>query len=570
MALPPPPHPGVFGPAERHSRRSLALVALGALLGGGTASASAPGAQGRIALPTTAQREWQDLEVGMFVHFAPNTWEGKEYDDLKTPLSAIDPHQLDTDEWAAVAESFGARYVVLVAKHVGGFCLWPTETSDYSIRSTPWRDGRGDVVGDLARSCRKRGLGFGVYLSPADRKHGAGLGGRCATPAAQKAYDALYRRQLEEVLSRYGPVVEVWFDGSLVVAVGDILEKWAPRAMVFQGPHATIRWVGNEDGFAPYPAWNSIGREDAATGIATALHGDPHGDVWLPDEVDVSLRRPSWFWSPTNQANLLSLGQLLEIYYRSVGRGAQLLLNVTPDPTGRIPAADRHRLEAFGREVRRRFGRSIAETAGSGDTVTLELPRARFLDHVILMEDLEGGERVRRFEVEARTGGNWVPIARGTAIGHERILPIPRARLSAVRLRVLESVGAPRLRRLAVFDTGSLPPPTWDAPTRVWAEDDVGRVATGAFTLDVTRAADEARSYRLRFVAEGGEPLALEAVGVRLDGVAQPGLLRPEPDDAGSFLLTLPSLGRKVELVGRLLSPGAAILLLQKAEGVNH
>jgi alpha-L-fucosidase len=337
--------------------------------------------------------------------------------------------------------------------------------------------------------------------------------------------------------------------------------------MIFQGPHATIRWVGNENGFAPYPAWDAVRREDARTGVATALHGDPDGDVWLPNEVDVSLRRPSWFWSPTNHANVLSLDQLLEIYYRSVGRGAQLLLNVTPDPTGRIPRADRQRLEAFGREVRRRFGRSVAETAGSGETVALELRRAHFLDHVILMEDLAGGERVRRFVVEGRTGGRWVPLAEGTAIGHERILPIPRARLAAVRVRVLESVGEPRLRRLAVFDTGSPPPPTWDAPARAWAADDVGRVATGAFTLDVTKAADEARSYRLRFVPRGGGSLALEGVGVRLDGVAPPDLLRPEPGHAGSFLLTLPSLGGKVELVGRLLSPGAATVLLQKVAG---
>ena len=468
----PPPPPDAVAPAPRRARRRVRLVPpvplaplvlLSIVLAGRAASPAPPGSEGPAARPTAAQREWQDLEVGMFVHLAPNTWEGREYDDLKTPLSAIDPRDLDTDEWADVAESFGARYVVLVAKHAGGFCLWPTETTDYSIRGTPWRGGRGDVVGDLARSCRKRGLGFGLYLSPTDRKHGASGGGRCATAAAQEAYDTLYRRQLEELLSRYGPVVEVWFDGSLVVPVGDILQKWAPRAMVFQGPHATIRWVGNEDGFAPYPAWNAVRREDAATGVATAVHGDPEGDVWLPNEVDVSLRRPSWFWSPTNHANLLSLDQLLEIYYRSVGRGAQLLLNVTPDTTGRIPLADRQRLEAFGRDVRRRFGRSVAETAGSGDIVTLELRRARLLDHVLLMEDLAGGERVRRFVVEARTGGDWVLIGEGTAIGHERILPIHRARLAAVRVRVLESVGEPRLRRLAVFDTGSSPPPTWDA-----------------------------------------------------------------------------------------------------------
>jgi alpha-L-fucosidase len=520
--------------------------------------------EGPAACPSPAQAAWQDLEVGMFVHFAPNTWRGRESDDLSTPLSEIDPEDLDTDEWAAVAESFGARYVVLVAKHVGGFCLWPTATTDYSIAHTPWRGGHGDVVGDLAASCRKRGLAFGVYLSPADRTHGAEVGGRCASPEAQRAYDELYRRQLTEVLTRYGPLVEVWFDGSLVVPVGDLLAAHAPDAMVFQGPQATIRWVGNEQGFAPYPAWNAVRAADARTGIATALHGDPDGEVWLPNEVDVSLRRPNWFWSPTNDINLLSLDQLLEIYYRSVGRGAQLLLNVTPDPTGRIPHADRQRLEELGRELRRRFGTSVAETSGAGETLTLELPHRGWVDHLVLMEDLAGGERVRRFVVEARAGGGFIPIGGGTAIGHERILPIRRAEVDAVRVRIVESVGEPRLRRVAAFDTGSVPPPTWDDPVEVWAADEAGRVARGGFVLDVTRLADKARTYRVRFVAQGVTPPEVEHLEVRLGALAQPDLLSPEPDRPGSFLLTLPSLHGPVELSGELRAPDGATVLLQK------
>jgi alpha-L-fucosidase len=514
------------------------------------------------ARPAPEQREWQDLEVGMFVHFAPNTWQDREYDDLSTPLATIDPASLDTDEWAAAAESFGARYVVLVAKHGGGFCLWPTATTDYSIAGTPWRGGRGDVVGDLAASCRRKGLAFGLYLSPVDRREGAEVGGRCATPEKQKAYDALYRRQLQELLTRYGPVAEIWFDGSIVVPVGDILWKHAPKAMIFQGPHATIRWVGNERGFAPYPAWNAARAEDAKTGIATAMHGDPDGDVWLPNEVDVSLRRPHWFWSTTNHVNLMSLKQLIEVYYRSVGRGAQLLLNVTPDRTGRIPQADRERLAELGREVRRRFTRSVAETGGEGDTVTLELRRARRLDHAVLMEELAGGERVRRFVLEGRRGGEWMALGEGTAIGHKRILAFPPRELEAVRLRAEESVGRPRIRRLAVFDTGSTPPPTWNDPVDVWAADEAGRVAGGDFVLDITKLADEARTYRVRFVARDGVRVDVSGLEVRLAGVAQPHLLRLERGHADSFLLTLPGLGQKVEITGR--SKSAASVLLQK------
>ena len=215
--------------------------------------------------------------MGMFIHFAPNTWQGVEQDNLSTPLSEINPKLLNTDQWASTAVDLGAKYIVFVAKHSGGFCMWQTETTDYGIRNTPWRGGHGDVLADVSASCRKFGLKLGVYVSPRDAKHGAGIGGLCKTPAQQKIYNALYRRQLTEVLSRYGSMVEIWFDGSNVIPVGDILERYAPHAMIFQGPHATIRWAGNEDGFVPYPAWNSISAADAKTGVATALNSDPNG-----------------------------------------------------------------------------------------------------------------------------------------------------------------------------------------------------------------------------------------------------------------------------------------------------
>ena len=167
-------------------------------------------------------------------------------------------------------------------------------------------------MADLARSCAKRGLKLGVYLSPRDDSLGAGQSGRCATPESQAVYDQLCRRQLTELLTRYGPMVEIWFDGSSIVPVGDILARHAGTAMIFQGPHATIRWVGNEDGFSPYPAWNSLPNADAKTGIATSMHGDPSGDTWMPNEVDVSIRRPNWFWHTDNEKNLLTTDQLIE------------------------------------------------------------------------------------------------------------------------------------------------------------------------------------------------------------------------------------------------------------------
>ncbi len=449
----------------------------------------------RVAAPTAAQAAWQDLAVGMFIHFAPNTWQDREYDDLSTPLSEINPEKLDTDQWVDAAVKMGAKYIVFVAKHAGGFCMWQTETTDYAINERAWRGGKGDVLGDLAASCRKRGIALGVYLSPQDARQGAGTGGRCKTPAAQETYNKVYRQQLTEVLSRYGQFVEVWFDGSIVVPVGDILERYAPGAMVFQGPHATIRWVGNEDGFAPYPAWNGLRDVDARTGIATAMHGDPDGQAWRPNEVDVSLRRPNWFWSTTNHARILSLDQLMEIYYRSVGRGANLLLNVTPDRRGLIPDADVARLEEFGNEVRRRFGRPLAERAGSGTSIELPLKALARIDHVILQEDTSKGERVRQYAIEGHTDGVWTPLGSGTAIGQMRIQPVGPRMVDAVRLVVGRAAAEPQIRRLAVFATGAAPPPAWNDQARAWSADAVGRWKDNAATIDITKKIDAAAQY---------------------------------------------------------------------------
>jgi len=386
----------------------------------------------------------------MFIHFAPNTWQDQEYDDLSTPLTKINPAQLDTDQWVRVAESMGAKYIIFVAKHVGGFCWWQTETTDYSVKSIPWRDGKADVMAMLAESCRRRGMKLGVYISPADRKHGADVGGRCKTPAEQTRYNAIYRRQITELLSRYGELIEVWFDGSCIIDVGDLLKKYVPKAMIFQGPQATIRWVGNEDGVAPYPAWNSLPLAAAKSGVATVADSRPEGDAWMPLECDARFRS-TWFWNTKNANTLKSLDQLLDMYDKSVGHGAVLLLNHTPDPSGRIPEADVKRAAEFGAELKRRFGKSIAETSGRGETIELDLGKARTVDHIIAMEDIRRGERVRSYIIETLVDGKWQEICRGTAIGHKKIDRFAPLMASNIRLRVLGSAAPPIIRKFAAY-----------------------------------------------------------------------------------------------------------------------
>jgi alpha-L-fucosidase len=517
-----------------------------------------------LAQPTPQQRAWQDLEMGMFVHFAPNTWQDLESDDLSTPLSKINPAKLDTDQWVATAQAAGARYVVFVAKHQGGFCMWQTHTTDYGIRNTPWKNGKGDVLADIATSCRKHGVPLGVYVSPRDDHFGAATGGICKTPQLQKRYDEMYREQLTEVFSRYGELVEIWFDGSTKTPVGDLLRKYQPRAMVFQGPQATIRWVGNEDGFAPYPCWNGIDGAEARSGTATALDGDANGDTWLPNEVDVSIRRPNWFWSTTNANKVLTLDQLLSIYYRSVGRGAQLLLNIPANRDGLLSKPDCEVAGAFGKEIKRRFGTSIAETRGNGRTIVLPLQKPMRVDTVILQEDTKLGERVRAYTLDGQVNGQWKRLATGSAIGQKRIQPVPGETVSALRLVADESVGVPALRRFAAFDTQTSPPQDWNAASELWSAHLAGKWTNSRFSIDLSKSISIAGQYALRFKPTQGVVKRVSDVNLTLGGVSNSALVKVSRVRPDVIVLDITGLDKSMVISGNIEGADAGSILLER------
>lgn len=412
----------------------------------------------KLSKPTSIQLAWHDMELTMFVHFGPATWQDQEYDDLSTPLSQINPTKLNTDEWADVAVSYGAKMIIFCAKHTGGFAWWQTETTNYGIKETPWKQGKGDVLADLAASCKKRGLKMGIYLSPEDRYLGAGMGGKIADPDKQKVYEQIYRKQLTELLTNYGDIYEIWVDGSLVFNIEDLINKYAPKAVILQSSAATIRWVGNEMGFAPYPAWNGIKEADARSGNSTASHSDPKGNVWLPIEVDVSIRRPTWFWKTWNEKNLLTVDELMKIYYSSVGRGCVFLINACPDTSGRISPAETKRFAEFGEEIKKRFGKPIKEIKGKGKKFVIDFNTPKQIDHIILMEDISLGERIRKFTLEGKLNTGWSTIFQGSAIGHKLIVQShPRQYYESIRLVINESVGDPVIRKMAVFNTGTPP-----------------------------------------------------------------------------------------------------------------
>lgn len=510
------------------------------------------------AIPSPEQAAWQDLELGMFIHFAPNTWNNKEYDDLTVPLNQINPARLDTDQWVQVAESMGARYIVFVAKHVGGFCWWPTVTTDYSVKSIPWRNGQGDVMRDLSESCRRRSMQLGVYLSPADRKHGASVGGKCKTDAEQEAYDRLYRQQLTEVLSGYGELMEVWFDGSLVVEVGDILKKHAPHAMIFQGKHTTIRWVGTEDGYAPYPAWNAVSSERNPTkwGVMTAFDGDPDGGKWLPNEVDtVNVQPHGWFWNNRPERRLKTVAELTDTYYRSVGRGTVLLLNQTPDTTGLIPAADARRAAEFGAEIKRRFGQSLAETNGAGKMVALDLGRVRKIDHAVAMEDITKGEHVREYVIEARVNGKWKMICAGTAIGQKKIDCFKQIATNKIRLRSLLASATPIIRKLAAYNTGTAfeRKPGLDSEKykylKIGGWDQASfEKGKAVFEIDVAPACKDATQYEICFQKTGErKPIKITDVSFVFEGTELRHFVQPT-HDLNIYSLNITGLGKTMVL----------------------
>ena len=490
-----------------------------------------------IPLPSKAQLRWQNYEKIMFVHFSANTWQThrgllNEWDDLSTPLNRINPTELNTDQWCEVAKSWGAKMILFVAKHVGGFCSWQTNTTEYGIKNTPWKNGKGDILRELSESCRKYGLDLGIYVYPGDPHWGAevGSGGVTKDPSRQEDYNKVYRQQMTEVLSRYGEIKEVWFDGSCKIPVDDILQKYAPDAVVLQGPMASLRWVGNEDGYAPFSNWYTLAGKDLKTGVATAIQSDPFGDAYAPVEIDVPLLKNKghkWFWAPNTDNLILTNEQLMNMYYKSVGRGAVLLINSTPDTTGLIPQSHVAAYRAFGEEIKRRFDNPIKNSSGEGNLLEMKFSALTEINHVILQEDLTRGQRVLAFTIAGMDyKDQWEPLYDGTSIGHKRICYFNPVRLKKIRVTITNTKAEPQITNFAVYDIkGVNPGPEkrndragfYDGIARMNATDkkeepgiEIGRWGTSSFndnewkemSYDLTKYVTRIGQYEVIFVSK--------------------------------------------------------------------
>jgi alpha-L-fucosidase len=420
----------------------------------------------RLALPSTAQAQWQAMELGLFVHFNMKTfapeWNWRSFTEAPSP-ERFNPSQLDTDQWMEAAKAMGAKYAVLTTKHCEGFCLWPTQAHEYSVKHSPWREGKGDVVADFVASCHCYDIRPGFYYSVASngflKVNDPGL--VISGDAEEQArYVAIVRRQLRELWSNYGELYELWFDGSTLpesqggIDIGPLLDELQPNANVFQSSRATIRWVGNEDGMAPDPCWSTIGSVDEANiSGQSAGAGKPNGAVWCPAECDVPMRHNQWFWKAGEEHLVESVEHLMDCYERSVGRNCSLLINASPDTRGLIPEPDFSRYPALGAAIQARYSQPVAQTAGEGDTIKLEWPNLQTIDRIVLREDIRSGHRVRGYVVEAQSGGRWQEICRGTAIGQKKIDCFAPINTSRLRWRCHKAAALPQLPEFSVFAT---------------------------------------------------------------------------------------------------------------------
>ncbi len=380
-------------------------------------------------IPTPGQLRWQEIAYGMFCHFGINTFYGKEWSDGSLPSSGFDPRRLDARQWVETAKAAGMRYLIFTAKHHDGFCLWPTSTTDYALTSSPYNGGKGDIVGNLATACRDAGMEFGLYLSPWDRHEPR-------YPNAEE-YDRFYVQQLTELCTRYGPLFEIWFDGAGSTgrtynwdAIMETVDRYQPNAMVFNMGRPTIRWIGNEDGLAADPNMYVVSQLLGSSAYSEARLAA--GPQYVPPECDVSIRT-GWFWHPQEEHTIKSVEHLLGIYYRSIGLGANLLLNVPPNRDGLIANEDRARLLEMTAELERRFAHPIAgriEQEGATVRVTFDAP-AEF-DHLVLCERLAEGQHVNGYTVALEPAGR--EIARGITIGAKRIHAFPAVRGQSLQI----------------------------------------------------------------------------------------------------------------------------------------
>ncbi len=473
--------------------RGLGMLSLVVLIAGMAASMPEDAPRPFPPLPSRQQVKWQQGETNLFLHFGVNTFTGREWGDGREDPGIFNPAGLDARQWVRAAKAGGFKIVILTAKHHDGFCLWPSKYTDYSVRSSNWRGGKGDVVNELAQACREAGLGLGLYLSPWDR-HEKSYGDSAR-------YNEYYRNQLEELMTGYGPIAEVWFDGACGEGPNGkrqeydwagyraVVRRYQPDALMFSDAGPDVRWIGNENGFAGDPCWSPI---DPALvpypgvpgkAIIQALqHGTPGTGTWRPGECDVSIR-PGWFWRASEDSKVRSVENLVDLYFKSVGRNSLLLLNVPPDDQGLLCDTDVRRLAEFRAALNRIFKADLAlggkASAGSTrrggrfapsrafdgdwnsywsaeDGITsswLEVDVGKPVQFNVssLQEAITLGQRIESYHLEYWDGARWKVLATGTTVGYRKLDRFGTVTARRVRLVVDKALACPAIAAFSLY-----------------------------------------------------------------------------------------------------------------------
>ncbi len=535
-----------------YTMNRILLITTIALLGILTFSCNptkAPEACGPV--PTKNQLRWQELEYYAFIHFSLNTYTNQSWGYGNEDVKLFNPDSLDCRQWARICKEAGMKGVILVAKHHCGFCFWPTKTTEYSVKNAPWKNGKGDVVREMADACKEYGLKLGIYVSPWDRNN---------PEYGKPEYITIFRNQIKEVLTNYGDIFEIWFDGA---NGGDgyygganetrtidrtTYYDWQPTYKMIRdlqpnlvigndgGDRADLRWVGTEDGYVGETNWSLLNNTgEVPWGM---LHyGVEDGNSWVPAEVNTSIR-PEWFYHPSEDGKVKTVPKLMETYYNSIGHNGTLLLNFPIMPNGRIHPTDEKMALEFGKAVKESFALNLAENAkaeasnvrgnsrkfnaskaidGNTETywatddsvtsasLTIDFGKPTLINRFMAQEYIRLGQRVKAFTIEAFTEEEWKEIAKGTTIGYKRIVRFPSVTASKVRFTITDSKACPLISNIGIYNA----PVFLNAPTVTRSQNGEVSISTNDigpifyYTLDGSEPTTKSNVYTTPFVVDG-------------------------------------------------------------------
>ena len=436
--------------------------------------------QPHIVAPKPHQLKWHEAEMGAVFHYDLHVFDGIRYGQGNNRLNPMEdmnifnPEKLDTDQWVLAAKAAGCKFAILTATHETGFGLWQSDVNPYCLKAVKWQDGKGDIVRDFVNSCRKHGIQPGLYVGIRWNSllgiHNFKVAGDGDFAANRQAWYKRYcEKMVEELCSRYGNLFMIWFDGGADDPRKDgpdvepIVNRLQPDCLFYHNvDRADLRWGGSETGTVGYPCWSTFPYPFSHSNATDPFrdhnelqkHGDPEGKHWVPAMADFPLRnangRHEWFWEPDDEQNLASLPELMDIYEKSVGRNATLIVGLTPDTEGVIPEGDVCRLKEWGEEISRRYNTPLNGTRGNNG-LTLDFSRTQRVNACIIQENITQGERVRAYRIEAMMDGQWQTVCEGESVGHKRIERFDDVETNSIRLVVRDSIASPRLVRMDAF-----------------------------------------------------------------------------------------------------------------------